>query len=923
MLRFILRKLISKKWMAAALLIGDILLVGIACANPLYTSAVMQRTLTDELESYLETKNVYPGLITMQVSGSVKRNAELASWRETADGLSQRLLTPLYMQIEHLYLTASAAEPEVERSGTRDVSMALGALSDFENHIQITAGRLFSSEKREDGTVEVMVSKRALVELDLLLGERRTFKRVTDKGTPVTIEVVGVYEVLNEDDAYWVRQPYSYRTECLMDIDLFKEMFTGEDSEMGVNAVFYRLLNFNEMQAENAEQMKNVCDELKLLSKDTSYLSISISFADILTSHITVARKVRVTLWVLNVPVYILLAAFIFMVSGRLIESEEAEIAVLKSRGVSGGRITGMYLMQSVIMALIALIAGLPLGSFITQALGSASAFMVFVSRSALPVETDTTAILYALAAALLSIAAMTVPAARSTRATIVEQKRKKHKSSRPLWQKTFIDVILLGVSLYGLYSFNKVKDSLAADIIAGGSPDPLMLLSSSLFIIGAGLLCIRLMPLIIKAVFALLKPLMSPALYISFIEVIRRRKNQDFIQLFLIMTIALGIYSATAAQSINTSAENSTRYLLGADMVIAESWQSNSDEASEDSSVALVYYEPDFGVYEDFGSAAKVYTYGASQVSFDGGTLKNVTLMAFDTYDFGNTVWFDSSLLPRHINEYLNAMSQNARAVIVSSNFRDRGCRIGDAISYTAASGVTARGIIYGFVDYWPGFETYSYQKGSDGLYTETENFLVAANLSQVQDLTGVLPYSVWLKTDDADKVYAWAEASGRSFKQFDMASELVAQKKNEPMLKSLNGVLTVGFIVVLTLSFLGFLIYWVLSIKQRTLVFGIYRAMGMRMREIITLLINEQVWVSLTSIAAGAALGVLAGRLYLPIIRIAYATSDMTLPLTSEISVSGLPQAVGAMLVIGMTVLVGIVKRLNIAGALKLGED
>jgi hypothetical protein len=61
--------MLSKKWMVLSLLIGNILLVGITAGNPMYTQAVLQRTLTRSLEAYLEDNNVYPGLITMR-SGS-------------------------------------------------------------------------------------------------------------------------------------------------------------------------------------------------------------------------------------------------------------------------------------------------------------------------------------------------------------------------------------------------------------------------------------------------------------------------------------------------------------------------------------------------------------------------------------------------------------------------------------------------------------------------------------------------------------------------------------------------------------------------------------------------------------------------------------------------------------------------------------
>ena len=77
MLRFIFRKIANKKWMFLALLIGNILLSAIACSNPLYADAVMQRMLDDDLSMYLEEKNSYPGNIIVSFSGAAKRNSIL------------------------------------------------------------------------------------------------------------------------------------------------------------------------------------------------------------------------------------------------------------------------------------------------------------------------------------------------------------------------------------------------------------------------------------------------------------------------------------------------------------------------------------------------------------------------------------------------------------------------------------------------------------------------------------------------------------------------------------------------------------------------------------------------------------------------------------------------------------------------------
>ncbi len=932
MLRYILRKMISKKWLFIALLIGNILLTGIAASNPLYADAVMQRMLTDDMDAYLTKKNAYPGLVSVFFNGSVKKNGLIKENEALAHAVPADFGVPARMEVRRYFMSPMQNQPLIERDDAKISSIGLGALEDVAAHARIVAGRMFDSERRADGTVEVIVSQRALVELNLLMGERREFPKLTDAdGQPIVIEVVGVYDVSDVEDPYWVRSPSSYKSECLLDFDLFNRLFVREDLPVALSGCWYELLDAEQMSARNAQALYETALKYQEMGKNRQYLTVTVAFSDILKNHISQARRVRVTLWVLQAPIYILLAAFVFMVSRQILETEEAEISVLKSRGVSGGQILSMYLLQSCLLALAGTAAGVPLGALITQALGSANAFLEFVSRRALPVRVGRETALYALAAAAVSILAMVLPVRRYAKVSIVAQKQKKARRARPFWQKAFLDVIALGTALYGLYSFNGQKAQLAERILAGEVPDPLLFLCSSLFIIGAGLVAIRLIPLFVSAVFRVFRRLWSPALYASFLKVLRQRANQDFIMIFLVMTIALGVFNAQTARTINDSAEENTRYVTGADVVLREKWESNADQVAENPSLDLIYYEPDYGVYQTMEGAAsvcKVFTDANVSCSVPGGTLKKTLLMAIDTDAFGRTAWFDASLLPHHINEYLNAMAQNARAVLVSANFRDEyGLKLGDVINYWNTDSESTRGIIYGFVDYWPGYAPFTHEKSADGVYRETENHLIVANLSQVQDVMGVRPYSVWVRAKDgAQFLYDYAETSGTRYAVFEDVDAKIVEMKNDPMIKSLNGVLTVGFIVALALCFIGFLMYWILSIRQRTLQFGIYRAMGMRMREILTMLLNEQLCISVLSIAVGAAVGHLAAKLYMPLIQIAYASSDSYLPLRTSVDVSDtlrLLVIVAVMLIACMAILFTIIRRMKIAQALKLGED
>ena len=139
-------------------------------------------------------------------------------------------------------------------------------------------------------------------------------------------------------------------------------------------------------------------------------------------------------------------------------------------------------------------------------------------------------------------------------------------------------------------------------------------------------------------------------------------------------------------------------------------------------------------------------------------------------------------------------------------------------------------------------------------------------------------------------------------------------------------NGVLTIGFIIVLLLCATGFLIFWILSIQSRTLQFGIFRAMGMTGREILTMLINEQIFISGISIGGGVLVGQIAGRLFVSLIQIAYSSAERVIPLevineTSDYMRLGI--VIGLMIIVCMAILCALISKIKITQALKLGED
>lgn len=919
MFRFIFHKLLSKRWMALCLLIGNILMVAITASNPLYSNAVLQKTLTQNLSRAITEDNINPTSFTLMssISKSVISSESVQKLHRTeqaAQDLYKTLRMPQQLLVEERYVSSVKTLSQMGRR-TDPQNFSLGKRVDIENNIEFITGRMCSDTLVDGNTIEIIVSERMMKQYDLLENDVLDLTNLyigdTEDKT-YQAKIVGIYRAKEGSDLYWSSSPLQLCSYLVMNEALFDELFVANESyPYGISSWWYIYLDYTGLKRADVPHVINQITALETEFEGTFRQKL----VPYIENYEANAAQLDITLLILQAPILVLVCAFIFMVSRQLIELEENEISVIKSRGASKKQILQLYLIQGLMLSGAGLVLGIPLAFLICMMLGASNAFLEFVQRAALPVSLTWETIVFALAAMLIACATMVIPAIRHANVSIVAQKvRKQRKSTMPWWQKCGLDVILIIVSLYSIYAYQGYRSQGGAQQL-----DLLLYFSSSLFIIGVGLLGIRLIPYLIHLVFFIGKKKWSPALYASFQRVVRTKNSQTFIMLFLVLTIALGIFNADTARSINTNNEDQIYYYNGCDVRAMEAWVGN--ESSQ------TYTEPLFSKYtelEGVRSATKVF-FSPGETKKSGEDFKTrMTLMRIETKEFGETAWFKTSLLPEHWYHYLNAMAQSPDAILVSSNYRNPlGYNIGDTLTYTDKYGNSYTGTIYGFVDYWPGY--YPYTQKEDG--TKEDNFLVVANLAYLQSIGGVLPYEVWMDFEDStSSIYTYAQENNLYFQTFSDASASFIDLKNDPVFQGTNGMLTTNFIVILLLCTVGFLIYWILSIQSRTLQFGIFRAMGMNMREIITMLVSEQILISGTAVVIGFVAGILSSKIFVPLVQAAYLPEQQFIPMESVSQIGDLIRlcvVIGIMILACLGVIARIVSRIKISQALKLGED
>lgn len=943
MFKFLSHKLLNKKWLNACLLLGIILLVAVASCNPMFKNGALDMLLSAKFEAAMEEENKYPCMIGREGSCSTDEYADSEAVLNRINKYEN--MWNYYMETDTVYRQTSL------KLQTGYIRSNLGHRAYFdllympglEDHINITYGVGLDQAQVEDGAYPCIISQRQLDAYGLVVGEVMSIDSgindVKDaQGNPLKYKIVGVFEEKDYTDCYW----YDKLSELDKQVYIRKSDFDDIVSKFNILTIyynFYDMLDYTQITHANAMDSLYYINSFK--KSDAGFVE---NFAKILIDYRGDAKTIGIIIWVLELPILVLLLAFIYMVSSQILEMEDGEIAMLKSRGTSTRQVIGLYLGQSAILSFIAILIGIPIGFLLCKLAASTTSFLKFDIKDTHYYGLDPWMIVYSIAAAVIAILFVTLPVLKYAKNSIVEQKSKTGKVGyKPFWEKFFVDVILVGLSIYLLYNYNKQKGTIALDILSGKRPDPVIFLNSSLFIFAVGLLILRLIKYLIKLIYKIGKKRWSPAVYASFLQITRTVKKQGFISVFLVMTIAMGMFNSIIARTINDNKTKRIDYNLGTDLVVTEQWTRGTYIDMEKKS-HWYYTEGDFERFTKLEGdlcekVTRVIYDDNAVIKVSGEELTNSVVMGINTKEFGETAELLDGLNKEHWFNYLNSLASVSNGVIISSNLAEKyHIEVGDSINYARYAPLygnskseiaSPSGTVCAIVDAFPGFEQYVYQKNDKGEMEEIERYLVVANYAYVVGAFSLTPYQVWMRLKDGvsyTDVLDRLEADGVNIVQYESVDMNISEMQSSPLVLITNGLFSLSFIIAIILCTVGFLIYWITSIKQRELLFGIYRAMGMSMKEINKMLINEQIFSSVLASVAGYGVGVLATMLFVRLVAIVYLPESHNISIAiaaDQYDIIKLTAVVVFMFVVCFIVIRTILKKMNITQALKLGED
>ncbi|WP_336773000.1 ABC transporter permease [Paenibacillus sp. MMO-58] len=950
----ILRKMAKNKWLQLNLWFGLTVCVGLFSSMPLYSDAILERTLQKELQGVQSKNLVYPGYV--RVSTSVSSNK---MDQKTVDAIHRAdrymLSVPERMGLEALSfyqqrftqkMKVYGADASEQEKKTQKSTGGFKSLSDMEKRVRLIDGRM--PVDRTDGLFEAVVTQKFLNSVKRDLGEE-VVAETPDKQLLKVIPV-GIIDTDPAADPYLPFLATDEPDGFLIPFQQFEREFVSKDGKVRVSDLEWRYaLDYKQMSLDKIEAFSEANRAIRGYFRGRlGAAEVNVPASETISSYQGKKEKLDVMMLSLYSPVMLMLAFYLYMAANLVIERQKTEISVLRSRGASRLQIMTAYLLESLMLGISALAVGPFLGVAFSKVLGASGGFLEFVQRSALEVSLTSSAYKIAAAAVAAAIALILIPAFLATRVSIVNHKQQAARLTKmSFWHKAGIDILLVGLALYLLYNFNNRQEDLKRLALNSDAlqVDPLLFLMPALFALGAGLLVLRIYPWFIRLVYWAGRKWWPPALYNTLVQISRSSAQYLTIKVFLILTVSTGLFSANAARTINDNIDSKIQYSIGADMTLTTRWESDApppmmqgaapagQTAQESSFRQVQYTEPPFEPFRQLkGAQATAKVFRKEEARFSAGSTKKTngaaTLVGIDTMDFGQTAWMKDNLLDYPINSYLNLIATNPKAVLISRSLADAAkVKPGDPISVYWDGLDEAMFTVYGIIDYWPGWNPLP--AAADGEEKPSKPNLIVGHLSTIQNRLAVEPYEVWIKLKEgvsSQAIYDQLTSSKMSMTSFHDARQELIASKNDPFRLAINGVMTLGFVISMLISFFGFLLFWVLALSGRTLQYGVLRAMGIPFPQIIGMLLSEQLLTSGAAVIIGVWIGNTISELFVPLFEMSFATTEQVPPFEIVYKLSDYLQLygiVGFTLAIGLLILGYRLSRTRIAQALKLGEE
>jgi len=893
-----------------AIALGVLVATITICSMVVYSESVNVSVLRSRLEE-AHANAVYDLIIQ-----GTSRVIDQQRYQELSDAILAQVQGPIGLPVtrigRHTWSKSMLViPPGVDPTGDRETlkRTRFEYYSDIEQAIEIIEGGLPKPVTDAQDVVEAMATETLAKALGLKVGDIFEVEDFKGAGESVRVKtkLVAIFR-LREEKAGMFYAPQFLDQALTIPEESF--LTSVAIAVVPVDAETTWVINYDSSSVNitNVDQVLAGLGVLEFrLKKELSSLQLLTNLDGVLKEYKHGTFVLTALLIVLGAPVIAIALYYIFMSAEMLVEYQRGEIAVLKSRGSNTGQVLGMFLVQGLLVVLpVTLLAPL-LAIPVARLIGRSETFMVFSNPRLLSVTLRPVFFGYAGLVGLLALAAIFIPTVQATRQTIVSYRRESARSSRGfVLHKFYLDVVLLLLGVLGFRRLNSNATIITRNATGGLEFDPLLLITPIVLAAGAAFLALRFIPYLFRLLARLDELVEHIASLFAFRQIARTTSRYSGLILILTFTLALGLFTATVSSAFDRNYLDQAMYAVGADLMTHEfdyktvTWKVRT--VAEYAEIPGVLSVTPLARINLVGRQAQIIAQGK--------------LLAINPDTFAEIAWYREDFTPL-LPEILSTLRSNEKGVLADPRFVQKNrLEIGDTFDIDV-DGNRVDFVLVGTIgDYFP------------TLYPADGDRMVA-RLDYLQKAINTVPSEVWLKTRPLQHervIEALKRSATENLVVVQDGHQLSGVRKDDPLRTGLFGALSLGFVASSVLSIMGFLLYAYISIQSRSLQFGVLRATGLSVRQLIGSLSTEQLSLIGIGLLLGTFLGGGAGWLFTRFLQVSIIAKESIPPFMIKVPWLTILELYVILLFIFLVALllsVYLLKKMRVSAVLRLGEQ
>jgi ABC-type antimicrobial peptide transport system permease subunit len=541
-------------------------------------------------------------------------------------------------------------------------------IPDLENTVRVTAGHMpvitdAPSPAGEVMEIEALLDAEAALAFGLKVGDMLPVGPFWDSPRErVEVRLAGIYERVDPDAPQWTVFDTEFvdRTETLsfarfvLPTETFISALGPYFPGMGAEYVWLMDTDTDTIHATDTGTVRGAIQSAR------ATLQPNIDGFRIVTELDQRLADFEVHLFFNRIPMLIVLALvaavslyYAGMVAAALIATQRLEIALMRSRGATRPQIFGVYVIEASIVALAAFIIGPLVSMFIVSMIGTLPIFSDLNAGDSLPVQLTRNVLFMAGIGALFGLLALLVPAYRATGLTVLSERRGRSRPGRlNVVQRYYLDLGLLGLVALMFWQLSRQGSFVATDVFGENSVNNLTLAVPALLMVMAGIVMLRLFPVVADIVSKVLgtrygSMLVPSAVFLGIRQLARNPAGQARLSLLLVLVSALGVFAATFASTLERSANEQVLYRTGAEFrATGVTYRGNGRSVSAEEQLNLV---------EGLNTVSPVLRTTGLADSLTAIESERFTVLAVDTGNFADVAWYRSDFWRESLSSLLD----------------------------------------------------------------------------------------------------------------------------------------------------------------------------------------------------------------------------------------------------------------------------